>query len=86
MLVKYGDEYNDEDDEQLILTHGDYQVNIAQYLYELVVLSIPQKHIHPDVLSGKIVPEYEAQDETELEEKKEDDIDPRWDKLKNLLN
>jgi len=86
LLVKFGDEYDDEDDERLILPHGDYQVNVAQYLYELVVLSIPQKHVHPDVLSGKIIPEYETEDETELEEKKEEEIDPRWDKLKNLLN
>ena len=85
LLVKFGEAFNDDDDEQLILPQGEFQVNVAQYIYELIVLSIPQKHIHPDVESGKIVPEFEVEDENELTEENEE-IDPRWDKLKDLLN
>ncbi len=85
LVVKFGDEYNDEDDERLILPHGEYKLNVAQYLFELVVLSIPLKHVHPDVLSGKIIPEFEVEEEPNIEVE-EDSIDPRWDKLKDLLN
>ena len=85
LLVKFGESFNDDDDEQLILPQGEFQLNVAQYIYELIVLSIPQKHIHPDVESGKIVPEFEVEDEAELTEESEE-IDPRWDKLKDLLN
>ncbi len=85
LLVKFGDEYNDEDDERLILPHGEYKLNVAQYLYELVVLSIPQKNIHPDVASGKKKTDFEVNEEpqNELENKT---TDPRWEKLKDLLN
>jgi uncharacterized metal-binding protein YceD (DUF177 family) len=82
LMVKFGDAYNDNDDETLILPQGEYQVNVAQYLYELIVLAIPQKNIHPDVLSGKIVVEIAPEPDFEITE----EIDPRWDKLKDLLN
>ena len=85
LLVKFGDAYNDEDDEQLILPQGEFQLNVAQYLYELIVLNIPKKHIHPDVESGKIIPEFDVEDESELQDE-EENTDPRWDKLKDLLN
>jgi uncharacterized metal-binding protein YceD (DUF177 family) len=47
----------------------------------LIVLAIPQKHIHPDVINGKIEVVIPAEAEPEKEE-----TDPRWDKLKDLLN
>jgi hypothetical protein len=31
-VVNFGEEYNDDNDELLILQHGEYQVNIAQYI------------------------------------------------------
>ena len=36
-MVKFGDEYNDENDDILIVPHGEYEINIAQYIYELIV-------------------------------------------------
>jgi len=84
LLVKFGDEYNADDDERLIIPQGEFKINVAQYLYELIVLAIPQKNVHPDVLSGKIDPEFIVDEEPESIEK--ENIDPRWDKLKDLLN
>jgi len=81
LMVKFGEAYDDTDDETLILPQGEYQMNIAQYLYELVVLAIPTKNVHPDVKSGKISWDYLVEEEPEEENK-----DPRWDKLKDLLN
>ena len=34
LLVKFGDAFNDENEELLILPHGEFQVNVAQYIYE----------------------------------------------------
>ncbi|APG60765.1 YceD family protein [Christiangramia salexigens] len=90
LVIKFGDEFNNEDEDLLILPHGEYEVNIQQYIYELVVLSVPLKRIHPGVEDGTL--ESEVLDKLEelslknQKKKNEDDIDPRWDKLKNLLN
>lgn len=88
LVVKFGDEYNDENEEILIIPHGDYQVNVSQYLYEMLVLAVPSKRIHPGVLDGtlrsKAVDKLEELQPKEEKENKED-IDPRWDALKKLI-
>jgi uncharacterized metal-binding protein YceD (DUF177 family) len=89
LVIKFGEEYNDEDDEILILPHGEYQFNIAQYVYEMLVLAVPQKRVHPGVLDGTL--KSEALDKLEELQPKEtietkQDTDPRWDGLKKLLN
>lgn len=96
IVVKFGEEFDDSDDEVLILPHGEYKVNVAQLIFELTLLSIPLKHINPDVDSEEMIealdlldqyaPEdddYEDFDEEVDDE--EEDIDPRWNKLKDLL-
>lgn len=60
LVVKFGDAYNNDDDEILILPHGEYEINIAQYLYELIVLAIPTRFFHPDVESGELDEETQA--------------------------
>ena len=87
LVVKFGDEYNDENDEILIIPHGEHQLNIAQYVYEMLVLAVPQKRVHPGVLDGTL--ESEALRKLEELHPKEtrdnkDDNDPRWDELKKL--
>ncbi len=78
--VKFGDAYNDENDELLILPHGEHQFNIAQMVYELVVLSIPAKLYGPNAGNG--LEDYLEEED----EQNENDTDPRWDQLKDLLN
>ncbi|MDC0614718.1 DUF177 domain-containing protein [Schleiferiaceae bacterium] len=80
MQIKFGDEYNDENEELLILPHGNYEFNAAQMIYELVVLSIPSKLLGPNAGNG--LEDLIEEEEDETEEK----TDPRWDQLKNLLN
>jgi len=88
LVVKFGDEYNDDDDDILIVPHGAHQVDIAQYIYEMLVLAVPLKRIHPGVLDGSLQSEAlkkleELQPKDTIENKKEND--PRWDELKKLL-
>ena len=54
MVVKFGDEYNDENIDILIIPHGEYEINIQQYIYELIVLAVPTKRIHPGVEDGTL--------------------------------
>ena len=89
IVVKFGDRFNDENEDILILPHGEYELNVAQYLYEMVALSIPLKKTHPGLEDGSL----ESDVLDKLEELKlsssdeiEDgiDTDPRWDALKKL--
>lgn len=45
--VEYGDDYNDESDDLLIIPSSDNELNVAYMLYDTVVLAIPIKHVHP---------------------------------------
>lgn len=88
LVVKFGDEYNDEDDEILVIPHGEHQFNISQYIYEMLVLAVPQKRIHPGVTDGTLKSEtLKKLKELQPKESKTntDKTDPRWDALKNLL-
>lgn len=93
LIVKFGDEYNDDNDEMLILPHGEFQVDVSQYIYEMVVLSVPSKRIHPGVKDGTVAPDVLSklnelaphEEQTEEKEEEEKTTDPRWDGLKKLL-
>ncbi|MEJ6792348.1 MAG: DUF177 domain-containing protein [Lacinutrix sp.] len=90
LVVKFGEEYNDENIDILIIPHGEYEINIQQYVYELIVLAMPTKRVHPGVEDGTLDSEIlEKLEELSPKEKniKEDkeDIDPRWNTLKKLL-
>ena len=91
LVVNFGDEYNDENIDILVLPHGAYEINIQQYIYELIVLSVPIKRIHPGVedgtLSSDILEKLKELSPKLDDEQKEDnkEIDPRWNTLKKLL-
>jgi len=87
LLVKFGQVYNDNDLDVLILPSEAYQFSVAQFIYEMIVLAVPSKRIHPKVLDGTMESET-LKKLRELEIKKEktvEEADPRWDKLKDLL-
>lgn len=90
LVVNFGDEYNDEHIDILIVPHGTYEINIQQYIYELIILAVPIKRIHPGVedgtLDSEILEKLEELSPGLKENKdKEEDIDPRWNTLKKLL-
>lgn len=87
MVVKFGPEFNDDNEEILILPHEAYELKVAQFVYEMIVLAVPTKRVHPQVLDGTMQSEVlNKLKELEVkEEKKAENIDPRWDKLKGLL-
>jgi len=87
LVVNFGPEFNDDNEEILILPHEAYQFNVAQYIYELIVLSVPNKRVHPKVLDGTMNSEaLDRLKELQIKEVKTvEETDPRWDKLKNLI-
>ena len=88
LVVKFGETYNDEDDEILIIPHSEHKINVAQYIYEMLVLAVPQKRVHPGIADGTLKSEaLDRLDELRPKEIKEnkDENDPRWDALKKLI-
>ncbi|WP_372744230.1 DUF177 domain-containing protein [Lutibacter sp.] len=94
LIVKFGQEYNDENEELLIIPHSEFKINVAQYIYEAIVLNVPLKRIHPGIKDGTLesdvlekLKELEIKDlDQEIEEQDIKDIDPRWNKLKEYTN
>jgi uncharacterized protein len=84
IIFKYGETAQEVSDEIIIIPHDLAMLDVGQLMYEFIVLDIPIKKIHP---------RYEEEEESEENEegkliyqskKDEEDIDPRWEKLKKL--
>ena len=91
LIVRFGETFNNDNEELLILPHGEFEIDVAQYIYEMIVLSVPLRRVHPGVKDGSLKTEALTKlneltvKEQKEESKKEENIDPRWDKLKQLL-
>lgn len=92
LIVKFGDEYNDDNEEILIIPHGEYELNVAHYIYELIVLSVPNKKVHPGVEDGTLksdildkLKELSVPSDQNKDKVGNIETDPRWDSLKKLL-
>lgn len=90
LVVKFGDAYNDENIDILIIPHGEYEINIQQYVYELIILGLPSKLIHPGVEDGTLKSEIldkleELSPKIKETKEEKDETDPRWNTLKKLL-
>ncbi|NND16599.1 MAG: DUF177 domain-containing protein [Eudoraea sp.] len=88
LVIKFGDVYDDDFEDIVVLPHGDHQLDISQFVYEMIVLSVPQKRIHPGVLDGSLKSELldKLRDlDPSGSNKQEKEMDPRWDALKKLL-
>jgi len=84
LIVKFGEVFNNEDDKVLILAHADFELNVAQYIYEAILLALPIKRVHPGVKDGTL--QSKTLDKLkEYEIRKTTKTDPRWDKLNELL-
>lgn len=47
IAVQFGDDYNDENDDLLVIPSTDNTLNVSYMLYDTVELQIPIKHVHP---------------------------------------
>ena len=90
LLVRYGDEPKELDDDVLQVTPETLTLNLAQHLYDYIGLALPMKKLHPRFQN-------EADDDPDAAtklifstrpagESPDDDepADPRWAALKNL--
>lgn len=82
-IVKEGEEGGEFDDDNLIfITKNDIEVNISNQIFDIVVLSLPMRKIHPDDKNGEST--CNASQLAYLSSEEEEKIDPRWEALNKL--
>ena len=84
MVFKYGDEAKVVSDEIEIITSNTQRINVANYLYEFIGVSIPMKKLHPRFADES--EENQIIFSSDCDEEEKTDIDPRWNELKKLKN
>ena len=86
LFFKFGKEPREVSDEIIILSSGQTEINIAQYLYEFIHLSLPYSKVHPDI-DGKngCNPEMiKKLNSFIVKEPGKKNHDERWDKLNEI--
>jgi uncharacterized protein len=87
LLVKFGNTTDDTDPEIITVPHGENDLDLKQYVYELIHLSLPIKRIHPDDAEGiSTCDPFMLQKLKEHLVEKEYGDDPRWNELRKLMN
>lgn len=82
MCVKLSDDTPEEDEEMTVVPEQTFQIDLAQWMYEYVVMAMPMRHAHdeadcdPDMLHRLESQQADAQ--------AEETVDPRWEKLREL--
>ena len=89
IFVKFSETTLNDDDEVLWLLPGEHKLNLAQLIFEFIIVSIPLKHVHPVGKNGECgcnnfmiekLEQYNPEGRVVIE------TDPRWDALKKIKN
>jgi uncharacterized metal-binding protein YceD (DUF177 family) len=96
MIYKFGSEVKEIDESVMMITRDTPSINVAQLIYEFILLALPLKKIHPDYrneldeedneLEGGFVYLDEASTDGSTEEESTTSVDPRWEQLGKLKN
>ncbi len=101
MIYKYGAEEKEIDENVIMITRDTPKVNVAQLIYEFILLALPLKKIHPDYRNEMDEEDYEGEgiyayidgqdsdihnDDSDSGDSNNEAVDPRWDLLKKLKN
>lgn len=87
LIIKVGgSDTGNEDDDIITIAANEHELDLSQYIYEYIALSLPIKRVHPDNKKGESTCDKKMLKKLEhflLEEEKEE-TDPRWNGLKNI--
>lgn len=91
VAVRYGERYNDENDDILEIPSSDRYLNVAPLVYDTVALTIPISHNHAEgecnADMSELLWSMRAADVEEREESGDETVtDPRWNQLKKLTD
>ncbi len=101
MIYKYGATEQEIDENVYMITRDTPSINVAQLIYEFILLALPAKKIHPDYVNELddedlevdggyvyIDDELETENDDEASKSSEESkpADPRWEQLMKLKN
>lgn len=83
--VKYGEAYNDDSDELIIVPEGQRSIDLSGMIYDTIALTIPMKHVHPDGECNEAMTE-KLREHTAVPAEETETNDPRWDALRAIAD
>ena len=86
LYYKFGEEEGEESEDVFVILPSTHQIDLTQHVYDLLVLSLPVKKLHPKFAesdSGEDELIYTSGEDT-TPDPADSATDPRWEKLKNL--
>ncbi|MGE5394769.1 MAG: YceD family protein [Candidatus Saccharibacteria bacterium] len=87
VFVRMGERENVEGDDLIWVSTNDYQLNVAQLIYEFIGLAIPIKRVHPDDENGNSTCDPEMIERLNKYIVREDEQEnPVWKDLRKLLD
>ena len=86
LVVKVGDENEELSETVIVISSKEYEIDVAQYIYEFISLMIPMRNVHDETENGQACdPEILKEIEKHLaHENPEAPVDPRWEALKKI--
>lgn len=85
LVFKIGGEYDKDSDEIVAISSTEYEIDIAPYLYEYIILALPYRRVHPTNDAGESGCDKEVLKKLEeIAVQNKNDIDPRWEALKKI--
>jgi uncharacterized protein len=85
LFVKFGEAYEEQSEDVIIIPEGSFEYDLSQFIYELINLSLPIKIVHPDDEDGNSLCDPDIIERLESLKPKTE-TDPRWDSLKGLAD
>jgi uncharacterized metal-binding protein YceD (DUF177 family) len=87
LFFEFSDESREVTDELVYISESEDYLDISSYIYEFALLSLPFQRFHPDDEEGNSLCNEEMLKKLEkLSFNNEEKDDPRWDKLRGLIN
>jgi uncharacterized protein len=83
LIVKFGDEFQEQSDEVLIIPEMSHQLDLASFLYEYIHLLLPMRKVHGEDGTEGASCDPEVIEKLEALNRKTE-IDPRWEALSKL--
>lgn len=89
LFFEQGDNADEVSDELVIIPRNESHLDLKQYIYEFISLAVPCQKYHPEDENGNSACDPEMikrLNDIKATEPDDQATDPRWDKLKDLIN